>query len=82
MYLDVVLVKYCQTINKLSEELSESTPGSQLFLGTWNKAWQQVELTLTDAQHQEYIALAKKWSENELPQNMQTRYVYGNKSSR
>jgi len=48
MYLDVVLVKKHQKINKLSEKLLESMPGSQPFLGTWSKAQHQVELTLTD----------------------------------
>jgi len=81
-YLDVVSVKKRQKINKLSEKLSESAPGSRAFLGTWSKARHQVELTLTDPQRQEYKALAKKWSENKLPQRMQTRYVHGNNSSR
>jgi len=47
-YLDIVLVKKCQKINKLSEKLLESAPGSQPFLGTWSKAWHQVELMLTN----------------------------------
>jgi len=59
-YLDVVSVKKRQKINKLSEKLLESAPGSQPFLGTWSKAWHQVELMLTDPQHQEYKALEKK----------------------
>jgi len=67
-----VSVKKRQKINKLSEKLSESAPGSRPFLGAWIKVRHRVELTLTDSQRQEYIALAKKWSENKLPRKMQT----------
>jgi len=57
-YLDVVSVKKCQKINKLSEKLSESAPGSQAFLGTWSKAQHQVELMLTSAKS------TKHWQKN------------------
>lgn len=71
-----------QEIHVLAVKLSKNVPGSLPYLRFYNRARSQVEKGLTDDVRQKYKAMAKEWSEAQLPPNMQQRYVHGNYSSR
>ena len=62
-------------INKLAAELSKCVPRSSGFLGAYKRACSQVELKLSESQHQRYQVMAKDWSEKGLPPRMQQWYV-------
>jgi uncharacterized protein (DUF2132 family) len=68
-------------IDRLAVKLSKNVPGSLQYLRKYNRARSQVEGKLTDDQRQKYKAMAKEWSETQLPPNMQQQYVYGDYSS-
>jgi hypothetical protein len=71
-----------QDIHRLAVTLSRNVPGSPQYLRHYNRARSQVERNLTDDQRQKYKAMAKEWSESQLPPHMQQRYVHGNYSNR
>jgi hypothetical protein len=71
-----------QEIDRLAVKLSKNVPGSLQYLRNYNRARSAVERKLTDNQRQKYKAMAKEWSEIQLPPNMQQRYAHGNYSSR
>jgi hypothetical protein len=71
-----------QEIHNLAVELSKNVPGSHQYLRNYNRARGQVEKKLTNSERQKYKAMAKEWSETQLPPNMQQRCVHGNYSSR
>ena len=77
-YFDVVTAMNRKEISKLAINLSQSKPGSPMYLQAYKKARNQVEGKLTDNQRQRYKAMAKEWSEKKLPARMQQRYVHGN----
>jgi hypothetical protein len=69
-------------IHKLANKFSKNTPGSTLYLRSYNRARNQVERKLTENQRQRYKAMAKEWSEKKLPPRMQQRYARGIDSKR
>jgi len=71
-----------QEIHILAVKLSKNVPGSLQYLCYYNRARSQVEKGLTNDVGQKYKAMAKEWSETQLPPNMQQRYVHGNYSNR
>jgi hypothetical protein len=81
-YRDVLTAMHRKQIHKLATKLSQNTPGSPNYLGSYNKARNQVEKKLTENQRRKYKLMAKEWSEKKLPPRMQQRYVHGDDSSR
>jgi len=72
---------HCQQLHELAKKNSQDVPGSKHYIACFSKARGEVEQQLTDRQRQKYKAMAKEWSEKELPPQMQKRYLYGNISS-
>ena len=58
-----------------AEEMSGSLPGSQAFLGSLQDATTKLWKRLTPGVQQIYVHLAKKWSDEPPPPNIQARYV-------
>ena len=81
-YLDILTVKHRKKIHKLALKLSKSLAGSPAYLASYKTARSQVESNLSDKRRQKYKALAKEWSEKNLPPKMQQRYVRSNDSNR
>jgi 2-polyprenyl-6-methoxyphenol hydroxylase-like FAD-dependent oxidoreductase len=65
-------------IDKLAVAISNDKPGSPAYLAAYHKARKQLEKELPETERQKYRAMAKKWSENKLPREMQQRYVHKN----
>ena len=57
-------------------------PGSPAFLATYQMARVKFEGELSDEKRELYEAMAKEWSENKPPPEVQRRYVHSNYSSR
>lgn len=81
-YLDVVTALCRNEISEKAAELSGAHRGSPAYLGAYHNARSQVEKSLSRKTRQEYRAMAKKWSKNKLPPDMQRRYAHGNYPSR
>jgi hypothetical protein len=64
-----------KTISKMAVKLSNSPPGSVRYIKTYPGARRKVEKRLTENQRQKYKAMAKDWSEGNLPQKVQYRYA-------
>ena len=77
-YHEVMIAMHREELHELATELSQTAPGSLDFLKSYHEARKQVEQKLTDAERQEYKAMAKEWSEKRLPPLMQRRYVHCN----
>jgi len=63
-------------IHKLVVELSQNEPGSANYLRSYSQAHWQVEEGLTENQHQLYKAMAKDWTNEQLPLREQQRYAH------
>jgi hypothetical protein len=81
-YYHVLTAMHRVKINKLAMKLSQNSPGSPIYLRYYTKARAEVEKNLTENQRQKYKAMAKTWSENKLPPEIQRRCVHCNDSSR
>jgi hypothetical protein len=57
------------------EEMSGSLPGSQAFLGCLQNATTKLWDDLSNAEQELFVNLAKKWSDQPPPPNIQARYV-------
>jgi len=68
---------HCSEIHKLVVELSQNEPGSANYLRSYSQAHQQVEEGLMENQHQSYKAMAKDWTNEQLPSREQQQYAYG-----
>jgi len=64
-------------IHKLAVELSQNEPGLANYLRSYSQARQQVEEGLTENQHQSYKAMAKDWTNEQLPLREQQQYAHG-----
>jgi hypothetical protein len=58
-----------------TEEMSGSPPGSRAFLGCLQDATTTMWNLLPDEDQELYARLAKKWSDEAPPANIQARYV-------
>jgi len=68
---------HCGEIHKLVVKLSQNEPGSANYFRSYSQACQQVEEGLTENQCQSYKAMAKDWTNEQLPLREQQRYVHG-----
>jgi hypothetical protein len=64
-------------IHKLAVELLQNEPGSANYLRSYSQACRQVEKGLTENQCQSYKAMAKDWTNEQLPPREQQRYIHG-----
>jgi hypothetical protein len=62
-----------QKIHKLAVEYSKNLLEAPHYFANYNRACREVEEKFTDDQREKYKAMAKEWTEIELPPNMQQR---------
>jgi hypothetical protein len=58
-----------------AEEMSGAPPGSQAFLGSLQDATTKLWQRLSEEEQELFASLAKKWSDNAPPPNIQARYA-------
>ena len=68
-------------IHQLALKLSGDVPGSRKYLASYSVACYRIEKKLSDQQRTKYKAMANKWLDKKLPQDMQHWYIYGNDAS-
>ncbi len=56
-----------------AEEMSGAPPGSRAFLGSLQDATSKLWRRLSEEEQELYASLAKKWSDNAPPPNVQAR---------
>ena len=69
-------------LHKMAVKLSHNTSNPPHYLSRYNRARSKAVRKMTDNQRQTYEAMAKEWTENKLPPEVQQRYAHGNDSSR
>lgn len=67
MHRDEIMIK--------TEQMSNSPPGSQAFLGCLQDATTELWNELDDIDKERYVILAKKWSDGAPPPDVQARFV-------
>jgi hypothetical protein len=58
-----------------AEEMAGAPPGSQAFLGCLQDATTKLWRMLSEEEQELYENLARKWSDNAPPPNIQARYA-------
>jgi hypothetical protein len=62
-------------ITKLTQQISGGVLGSQAFLGALQGATTQLWKKLSSEEQEKYRELAKEWSDDRPPKNIQAKYV-------
>jgi len=60
-----------EKINNRAEELSNAERGSAQFLGSYRRARTEICNSLSQQDHQRYLALVGKWNAEPVPVNVQ-----------
>jgi hypothetical protein len=60
-------------IMELTQKRSGGFPGSQAFLGALQDVTTDLWITLSDEEQDAYAAMAKKWSEDRPPKEVQAK---------
>jgi hypothetical protein len=59
----------------LAQQVSGGVPGSQAFLGALQDATTSLWSNLSSEEQDQYAELAKEWSEDRPPKDIQSKYV-------
>lgn len=70
-----------EEVHNLALTLAGTSGGSPLYIANYKRARAEVSGRLTETQREQYIAMAKEWTEKGLPMDMKQRYVHGSDSS-
>ena len=71
-----------EKIHKLMSELCpNNNPGLNMFLANYQKAHRQFAEQLSPKECEQYETMAREWTENKPPPEVQRRYMYRNHSN-
>jgi hypothetical protein len=62
-------------VTELTKKMSGGAPGSQAFLGALQDATTSLWKKLSDEEQEQYADIAKEWSEDRPPKQIQAKYV-------